>query len=554
MAGLAGAAGVVAVSPTVAPAHVLFLGDEQQVNTLTTDAQRGSDVAVLPDGSYVVVWYGLVPSAPGAELEIRGRGFASDDTAGGDEFAVNAFTPNSDAFPSIAPVSETDFVVVRQAARPFLGGSSDSILGRFVNDTGPLGSNDFALPETAVTTADTLDRPQVASDADGNFIVVWGSTADVFASLTETTGTPTANGNVGPIDPKNIVARRFDSDGIPVGTQFVVNSYTTGLQTLPAIAMDDGGRFAVVWVSQNASPGDDTDGLSVVARSFDSAAVAQGGDVQVNVYTSSSQSTPKAAYLDNGRFVVAWTSYGSTTADYDFTVTARLFDNDGTPATGEFAVNSFTTGWQRYPDITARDGGGFVVVWDGEGPFTLSDPSQDRIGIFVRAFDASAEPEGPPLLVNTPDFTDQERPALAANSSGTFVVTWTSYTSAGGDDDSATSVQSRRFCLDTDEDEQCDPLAAPPTGECGDPSTSGLRTHAPLPAGTAQTTRAAGDVARVVTATDALFILNTAVGLASCLACVCDVDDSGTVTASDALRVLQKAVGIDVTLTCPSCP
>jgi len=56
-----------------------------------------------------------------------------------------------------------------------------------------------------------------------------------------------------------------------------------------------------------------------------------------------------------------------------------------------------------------------------------------------------------------------------------------------------------------------------------------------------------------VTASDALFTLQVAVGAAVCDLCVCDVNDSGGVTASDALLMLQSAVGQPVALTCPAC-
>ncbi|HYC57790.1 MAG TPA: hypothetical protein VEL28_22885 [Candidatus Binatia bacterium] len=53
-----------------------------------------------------------------------------------------------------------------------------------------------------------------------------------------------------------------------------------------------------------------------------------------------------------------------------------------------------------------------------------------------------------------------------------------------------------------------------------------------------------------ISASDALGTLRSAVGSASCLPCVCDVDSSGTFTASDALRVLRNAVGQPVDLNC----
>jgi uncharacterized delta-60 repeat protein len=56
-----------------------------------------------------------------------------------------------------------------------------------------------------------------------------------------------------------------------------------------------------------------------------------------------------------------------------------------------------------------------------------------------------------------------------------------------------------------------------------------------------------------ITASDALFVLRAGVGSATCLLCVCDVNDSGSTSATDALVVLRFAVGQAVALTCPSC-
>ncbi|HYC57766.1 MAG TPA: hypothetical protein VEL28_22765, partial [Candidatus Binatia bacterium] len=53
-------------------------------------------------------------------------------------------------------------------------------------------------------------------------------------------------------------------------------------------------------------------------------------------------------------------------------------------------------------------------------------------------------------------------------------------------------------------------------------------------------------------ASDALGTLRSAVGSATCLICVCDVDNSGNIAATDALRTLRFAVGQPVTLDCPA--
>ena len=74
-------------------------------------------------------------------------------------------------------------------------------------------------------------------------------------------------------------------------------------------------------------------------------------------------------------------------------------------------------------------------------------------------------------------------------------------------------------------------IAGAANGDCGQPLSAG-----PSP-----------------TATDALFILNVAVGVGVCDLCVCDTDDSGATTATDALKTLRAAVGVSVEIDCPPC-
>jgi len=60
--------------------------------------------------------------------------------------------------------------------------------------------------------------------------------------------------------------------------------------------------------------------------------------------------------------------------------------------------------------------------------------------------------------------------------------------------------------------------------------------------------------AREPVASDALFVLRAAVGIAgTCGRCLCDVDDGGNVGATDALLVLRRAVDGQTPLPCPDC-
>ena len=88
----------------------------------------------------------------------------------------------------------------------------------------------------------------------------------------------------------------------PVGAEFLVNVVTAGNQNYSDIALDADGDFVVVWRS--------SDGLSfgIFARRFGSSGVAQGGQFQVNSYTTNEQSMATVDLEADGDFVVAWES------------------------------------------------------------------------------------------------------------------------------------------------------------------------------------------------------------------------------------------------------
>ena len=70
----------------------------------------------------------------------------------------------------------------------------------------------------------------VASDASGNFVVVWGS------NLQDGSG-------------RGVFGQRYSASGGLLGPEFPVNTYTTGDQSRPSVAADTVGNFVVVWQS-----------------------------------------------------------------------------------------------------------------------------------------------------------------------------------------------------------------------------------------------------------------------------------------------------------------
>ena len=71
-----------------------------------------------------------------------------------------------------------------------------------------------------------------------------------------------------------------------------------------------GDTFVVSWTSP-----DDGDGAGVYARRYDSAGQPLGSQFQVNTHTSDYQGVSAVAAMPSGAFVVTWISYGQDGSD-----------------------------------------------------------------------------------------------------------------------------------------------------------------------------------------------------------------------------------------------
>ncbi len=140
--------------------------------------------------------------------------------------------------------------------------------------------------------------PSAAMDADGDFVVVWSSYGSGGTDA----------------DSYSIQGQRFSAAGSAMGSQFQVNAYTTGDQQGPTAAMDADGDFVVVW-SSYGSGGTDTSGASSHGQVFSAGGAVTGSEFQINTTTTGNQFIPKVAMDVDGDFVAAWASYSSGGTD-----------------------------------------------------------------------------------------------------------------------------------------------------------------------------------------------------------------------------------------------
>jgi len=315
----------------------------------------------------------------------------------GTEFQINTYTTNYQ-FGARAAVDAAGRFMVTWTSENQDGGATGIFAQLYDGAGAPLGAE--FLVNTYTTGLQRGNRLAV-NDA-GDFVVAWESVNQ--------------DGSAG-----GVFGQRFDDTGARLGGEFQINTFTTGIQRAPAIAVADDGEFVVAWISLNQ----DGNGYGIFARRYDQAGAPLGGEFRVNTTTYDNQTFPGVGANSAGAFVVVWSSIGQDGSGTG--LFGRRYDNQGVALTGEFQVNTFTTGNQYAPVVAMDPSGAFVVAWDSAGQ------DGDLSGIFARRFDSSGAPLGPEFQVNTYTTSEQRFASVGIDRSGGFVVAWHSRYQDGGE-------------------------------------------------------------------------------------------------------------------------
>lgn len=164
-------------------------------------------------------------------------------------------------------------------------------------------------------------------------------------------------------------------------------------------------------------------------RIYDNSGSPQSGDVRVNVFEYDAQVDPTLAQNSSGTIFVAFVDYSSHgTVGTGLNLYGRTFNAAGVPLQPEeFPITTFASnGDQREPRVAVDGFGRFVVVWQD----AIFDGSGN--GILCRRYDPTGVPIGPEFQVNALTFSDQVEPRVAADGSGGFVITWLDYSQGYG--------------------------------------------------------------------------------------------------------------------------
>ncbi|NTW54978.1 MAG: DUF4347 domain-containing protein, partial [Chlorobaculum sp.] len=385
--------------PQLAEAYPFLLTSsgvtEFRVNTHTNAAQTTPVATSLNGGGFVTAW--TSSGQDGSSNGVYAQRITAAGIASGNEFPVNTHTTNHQQNPAVATLTDGSFVVTWQSN--LQDGKGYGIYAQRYNTSGNTVGG-----EIRINTWSDLSQsaPSVTALAGGGFVIAWQS-----------------DGQDG--DLTGIYGQRFDTSGNTVGAEFRVNTQTTSAQSIPSVTSLESGGFVVAWQSD----GQDGDSLGIFAQRYDASGTVAGSEFQINTHTASSQSIPAIASLHDGGFVATWQS--SLQDGSYWGVYGQRYDAAGNAVGVEFLVNTTKTYTQSAPSVTALADGGFVVVWNSSGQ------DGDGYGIYGQRYNAAGARSGSELAINTFVTGDQTEPSVTALDNGGFVVLWQSKEQDGAD-------------------------------------------------------------------------------------------------------------------------
>jgi hypothetical protein len=355
---------------------------EFRVNTFQTGDQASSAIAALAGGGFVVAWSSA--NQDGSGFGVYAQRYTATAAKAGKEFRVNTATPNDQLGPSVAGLSGGGFVVAWSSR--LQDGDLLGVYGQRYTATGAKAGGEFPINKT---TVNDQGDPSVAALASDTFVVTWtsnlqdGSGFGIYGQRFAANGAKAGSEfrvNSTALDSQNasavsrfgtdsfvvawqsrgqdgegygVYAQRFSSNGAKIGTEFLVNTATEGTQYQPAIGRLNNGSFVIAFTSERGS-------AEILLQRYTSAGVKSGGPLRANTYVTNDQSTPAIAGTAQGGFVVAWTSNKQDNSQHG--VYGQRFTTTGAKSASEFRINETTPFDQVIPSL-APVGNGFVGVW-----------------------------------------------------------------------------------------------------------------------------------------------------------------------------------------------
>ena len=311
---------------------------EFQVNHYITNDQRRPTICSLTEDKVAIAWdsFNQDGSSSGVYARVFNATTGKNITS---EFRINHETSDTQQYSSICALSEDTFSIAWQSNGQ--DGSGYGIYARVFNAT--TGKNITAELQVNHYTTNNQEYPSICALSNDTFAVAWQGE--------------------GQDDTSGIYARVFNATtGKNITAEFRVNYYSAQNQLKPSVCALSNDKIAMVWEGEGQ-----TDSIGIYANVFNATnGVRLGSEFLVNHYTTNDQRKPSICALSIDKFVVSWESFGQDGSDWG--VYARACNAiTGTSSSSEILVNQYTTNYQGESSISAISSKNFAIVWYGEG-------------------------------------------------------------------------------------------------------------------------------------------------------------------------------------------
>jgi hypothetical protein len=318
------------------------LGNQVLVNEFTAGTQIAPRVSVGSQGDYMISWQSYGQLANDLWV-VCGQKFDQDGNAQGRSLVLRNETSGQYQNPVIALYEDNTFASVFERFRPNsvvpsiemqvakLPNPQMRVITDFVQQPFPVDRPNVHLG--------SQNRPDIVTNQKGDTVVVWSG--------------------FGSGDATGIFAQRFNKQGVSQSDVIAVNQFKQGIQRTPSVAIAPNGSFIVAWESEAL----DGNEYGISARRFNSSGTPMGSEFLVNQSTEGSQRNASVSMGNNGNFVITWESDTSTLNSDVVDVFARYYNTEGRPGSREIRLDS--SGVNGYRPAAAMNGiGDFTVVWE----------------------------------------------------------------------------------------------------------------------------------------------------------------------------------------------
>lgn len=149
------------------------LGEQVRANTTTQGLQEAAQVAVAPDGSFLVAWNHL-PNFPNAgPADIFAQRFSPAGEKVGREFRVNTSMKAPSLYTSVASDPSGNYLVVWHSLEPEQGIYGWNLYGQLFRNDGRRVGKEFKV--NTRNTFNSLPQGRVAFGGNGTFVAVWNA-------------------------------------------------------------------------------------------------------------------------------------------------------------------------------------------------------------------------------------------------------------------------------------------------------------------------------------------------------------------------------------------